>query len=93
MIFLMHNLRLQAHRLAAKRRRRVKSLKIGDLAYCMEPSGKGFKGKAQRPYVVQKTVDQTVSLRTTAAVHGQHSKMFKKHISNVARTVTVTDAS
>jgi hypothetical protein len=57
----------------------------------VEPSGKGFKAKAQGPYVVHKIVDQTVWLRTTAAIHVQNSKMFKKHISHVARTVTVTD--
>jgi hypothetical protein len=85
------NLRLQARRLAAKRRMGGKPLKIGDIAYCVEPSGKGFKAKAQGPYVVDKIADQTVWLRTTAAVHGQHSKMLKKHISHVARTVTVTD--
>jgi hypothetical protein len=85
------HLRLQARRLAAKRRRRRKPRKTGDLAYCVEPSGKGFKAKAQGPYVVDKIAGQPVWLRIIAAVDGQHSKMFKKHISHVARTVTVTD--
>jgi hypothetical protein len=56
----------------------------------VEHSGKGFKAKAQGPYVVDKIADQ-MWLRTASAVHGQHSKMLKNHISHVARTVTVTD--
>jgi hypothetical protein len=67
----------QAHRLASKRRRVGKPLKIGYLAYCVEPGGKSFKAKALGPNVVDKIAGQTVWLRTTAAVHGQHSRMSR----------------
>ena len=93
------NVRDQTKRLLAKRAGRrggSKPLTIGDLAYVVEASNKGFKATVLGPYVVVGLGEKsglgrdTVRLRTSNAT-SRSPVEFDRHRNQVARATTVVD--